>query len=96
MKGIGGREADRSRHSQSMEKLLPSLPGSMFLRHLSSWGSWIFSALESEDQVPGQMIRLAPAGVGAESLCFVSYSTPAMDGVVGKSPLHWPDTVPFL
>lgn len=89
----GMREADGSRSSPSMEKLLPSPPGSVSFWHLPSWGSWIFSALASGDQVLGQMIYLVPAGMEAESLGFVS-STLMMDGVVGKSPFHWPDRVP--
>lgn len=40
----------------------------------------------------GQMIYLVPAGMEAELLCLVS-STLMMDGVVGKSPLHWPNRV---
>ena len=35
------------------------------------------------------MIYLVPAGMQAELLHFVS-STLMIDGVVGKSPLHWP------
>lgn len=40
----------------------------------------------------GQMTYLVPAAMEAESLSFVS-STLMIDGVVGKSPLHWPNRV---
>lgn len=68
-------------------------PGNLSLRHLSSSGSWILSALASGDQVLGQRIHSVPAGLKAESLCFVKYSTPVIDNVVRKPPLHWPDRV---
>lgn len=61
-------------------------------RHLPSWGSWIISDLASGDQVLGQMIYLVPAGMEAGSLCFVS-SILMIDGLVGESPLHWPNRV---
>lgn len=79
-----------------MEKLLPSPPGSMSFRHLPSQGSWIVSALASGDQVFGQMINLVPAGMEAQSLCFVISTRMIDDEVERKSPLHWPNRVLFL